>query len=258
MTHVGQTHQLPPAVFSGMLDGIRRFDRLTYEHKDRIGLKVSTMLSQLVVSQSQFEIAQHILKHPSARVFSEGLIFDTDHNTLFKKSVQLDPELLDLIENKKMIKKAFAHGIPTRFSDLTEEQKFFLGRFGADYILLFLGVIKKLHATTDPDQTSTVVANYAGAISNENKISPEKIRELRENTAIELILNHVRSNNYGGEPLFLIYGGNHDFTRFNFPVTPLKFEKISLEIPVHEIEQNVKVIFQQVLQEEGLSEFIEP
>jgi len=217
-----------------------------------------------MISKSQMEAAQYILKTKDPIVFNESLPFNIRQSDLNKSPEEyrkssyiqnksksnLRERAYTLYEYKlanEEISREFRGSFPKDFKDLTPQQRLLLARHGAPLVLLSLGKIKEMRGTSYISVTDDIYKEmkkeireayaHPGREENQDQSSGRMrvVDDVRELLAVQRVKNYLKNRRKDDNrtPL-LFYGSGHDFARYFGPEDkiPVNFERVETHAPL--------------------------
>jgi len=167
------------------------------------------------ICESQYKIAKFFWNRASAIVFVEGLTEDLEEKNR-KSYLEQNPKLNIYLET-------FSNGLPSRYEDLNEDQKFLLENNMAAPLLWVLGRLNNVYATGSGSEQRSLydrgvvllgecdLNSVAHIDCGKSKEIYEVILKKREELALARVEAFLAKQSATPEEIFIIFGSLHDF-----------------------------------------------
>ena len=192
------------------------------------------------ITDSQLEIIKYVRAHPSILIYLEGQPLDLGPSSRSEQSgYSKEP-----MSNAEAAKNAFPHGIPRFTKEMTIEQKKFLALNGGPETLLYLGEINELKAgEIDLEKYSDSLAkvealkremNYDELAAEFHSLYQRLVFDERDSAVFQRAKADLSlpANKY--KKAIIVFGANHDFSRFNSVDLPVRREDFG---PAFEVQR---------------------
>ncbi|MGZ3770328.1 MAG: hypothetical protein ACXVCP_03080 [Bdellovibrio sp.] len=195
-------------------------------HIDQLGNTMPDWMVAQMVGESQFDIANILLQHPSDPVFAEGTYHIIDLQW-YKDNAS------DGMDTVQKYRNAFPNGIGQNFYELSYDQRYKLGVAGGDLTLLFLGQIKKIYpVATDAKEENEYFKEAQEWIRQhpgQDLQTDPKMNYIAMTRRERLALMQIKeffSKNSSNRTVTLLFGANHNFKKY-----PDLFDPNCIETP---------------------------
>ena len=162
------------------------------------------------VVRAQYDLAKYLTNNPGVPVVAESLSLNSDCN-----------RFSDICNYTQ--KSIFPNGFPGSFEQLNGVQKAMFYQEGADFALMFMGILPKVYKSINPEDSAKIHDRLKDLSGKEYTDEVQNMNSMRENFALD---NAARATNEGNK-VFIIFGRDHDFKECDergFKLTEASFE----------------------------------